>query len=124
MATQIVHFEIPFDDTAAGKAFWGGLFGWEFQPGPAPPGQSYEMARVTETSGAALTDMEGGKRGARAYFDVPDIEAAIARVRELGGESGERMPVPAMGWFATCTDPHGNEFGLWQSDESAPQMGG
>jgi predicted enzyme related to lactoylglutathione lyase len=24
-----------------------------------------------------------------------------------------------MGWFATCTDPHGNEFGLWQTDSSA-----
>jgi predicted enzyme related to lactoylglutathione lyase len=21
----------------------------------------------------------------------------------------------------TCTDPHGNEFGLWQTDESAPE---
>jgi predicted enzyme related to lactoylglutathione lyase len=25
-----------------------------------------------------------------------------------------------MGWFATCKDPHGNEFGLWQNDTSAP----
>jgi predicted enzyme related to lactoylglutathione lyase len=25
-----------------------------------------------------------------------------------------------MGWFSTCTDPHGNEFGLWQNDPSAP----
>jgi len=25
-----------------------------------------------------------------------------------------------MGWFATCTDPQGNEFGLWQNDTSAP----
>jgi predicted enzyme related to lactoylglutathione lyase len=24
-----------------------------------------------------------------------------------------------MGWFATCTDPHGNEFGIWQTDPSA-----
>jgi predicted enzyme related to lactoylglutathione lyase len=25
-----------------------------------------------------------------------------------------------MGWFAVCTDAEGNEFGLWQSDPSAP----
>jgi predicted enzyme related to lactoylglutathione lyase len=24
-----------------------------------------------------------------------------------------------MGWFATCRDPHGNDFGLWQTDSSA-----
>jgi predicted enzyme related to lactoylglutathione lyase len=29
------------------------------------------------------------------------------------------MPVPNMGWFVTCTDPHGNDFGLWQTDSSA-----
>jgi hypothetical protein len=30
------------------------------------------------------------------------------------------MPVPGMGWFSACKDPHGNEFGLWQTDTSAP----
>jgi len=39
-------------------------------------------------------------------------------VRELGGEANEPMPVPAMGWFSTCTDPQGNEFALWQTDTS------
>jgi predicted enzyme related to lactoylglutathione lyase len=27
-----------------------------------------------------------------------------------------------MGWFVTCTDPQGNEFGLWQTDSSAPTV--
>ena len=78
------------------------------------------MAQNSDVSGVAITNMEPGKRGMRPYFDVDDINAGSARVRELGGEAGEAMPVPAMGWFSTCTDPHGNEFGLWQNDESAP----
>jgi predicted enzyme related to lactoylglutathione lyase len=41
-------------------------------------------------------------------------------VKELGGEADEPRPVPGMGWFATCRDPQGNEFGLWQTDPSAP----
>jgi predicted enzyme related to lactoylglutathione lyase len=53
------------------------------------------------------------------YFDVDDIKVGAARVKELGGEADEPQPVPEMGWFATCRDPHGNEFGLWQSDPSA-----
>ena len=52
-------------------------------------------------------------------FDVDDIKAGVARVNELGGKAGDPMPVPSMGWFSTCTDPHGNEFGLWQTDASA-----
>jgi predicted enzyme related to lactoylglutathione lyase len=118
MAGQIVHFEVPADDTEQGRAFWGGLFGWEFQPSPGP--FEYYMTRIGERSGLAITNMQPGKRGARAYFDVDDINAGAARVRELGGEANDPGPVPGMGWFATCTDPHGNEFGLWQDDTSAP----
>ena len=64
--------------------------------------------------------IENAKRGTRAYFDVDDINDGVARVQELGGKADQPMPVPQMGWFATCVDPHGNEFGLWQNDESAP----
>ena len=31
MAGEIVHFEIPADDTEQARAFWGGLFGWQFR---------------------------------------------------------------------------------------------
>ena len=106
MAGQIVHFEIPADDTEAGQAFWGSLFGWEFQSFPGP--FEYHMTRIGEQTGAAITNMEPGKRGTRAYFSVDEINAA------------DPMPVPSMGWFSTCTDPQGNEFGLWQNDEAAP----
>ena len=79
---------------------------------------------VPQQSGVAITNMEPAKRGSRAYFGVDDINAGVARVRELGGEAGDAMPVPNMGWFSTCKDPHGNEFGLWQNDESAPMPTG
>jgi uncharacterized protein len=118
MAGKIVHVEIPVDDTAAGRAFWGGLFGWQFESFPGP--FEYHMARLADDQGGALTNMEPGKRGLRSYFDTDDINAGVARVRDLGGEAGDAMPVPAMGWFAICKDDQGNEFGLWQTDTSAP----
>jgi uncharacterized protein len=117
MATKMVHVEIPVDDTGKASAFWGGLFGWEFEQYPGPT--EYHMARVNEDSGAAISQ-EPGNRGLRVYFDAADIQAATARVRELGGEAGEPQAVPTMGWFAVCKDDHGNEFGLWQTDASAP----
>jgi hypothetical protein len=117
MAGQMVHIEIPADDTAKAQEFWGSLFGWEFQAMPGP--SEYHMTRLSDSQGAAITNMEPGKRGARVYFDVDDIKAGAAKVKELGGEAGDPSPVPSMGWFSTCTDPHGNEFGLWQTDPSA-----
>ena len=119
MAGQMVHFEIPAGDTAQAKEFWGGLFGWEFQEYPGSPTE-YHMTRFSENTGGAIYGEDTDARGTRTYFDVDDAPAAVARVRELGGEADEPMAVPGMGWFATCTDPHGNEFGLWQTDSSAP----
>ena len=117
MPGQIVHIEIPADDTEQGRAFWGSLFGWQFESYPGP--SEYHMTRLGEQQGGAITNMEPGKRGVRVYFDVDDINAGAARVKELGGEADDPMPVPGMGWFVTCRDPQGNEFGLWQGDESA-----
>lgn len=122
MPGKIVHTEIPADDTEKARAFWEPLFGWAFQSFPGP--FEYHVTRIDDQSGAAITNMEPGKRGIRSYFEVDDINDGAARVRELGGESADPRPVPNMGWFATCSDPHGNEFGLWQNDPSAPAPAG
>jgi hypothetical protein len=118
MAGEMVHIEIPANDTAKAREFWSGLFGWQFEAYPGP--SEYHMTRISDQSGGAITNMEPDKRGTRTYFSVDDINAGAARVKELGGESSDAMPVPNMGWFSTCKDPHGNEFGLWQNDPSAP----
>jgi predicted enzyme related to lactoylglutathione lyase len=118
MPGQFVHIEIPADDTGKSREFYGSLLGWQFEEFPGP--FEYHMSQIGEQQGAAITNMEPGKRGTRAYFLVDDINAGAARVKELGGEANDPGPVPSMGWFATCKDPHGNEFGLWQVDTSAP----
>ena len=118
MAGQIVHLEIPAGNTEAARAFWGGLFGWQFQAFEGSPTE-YHMARFSDNQGGAIYAADGDKRGTRPYFDVDDINVGIARVKELGGEAGDAMPVPSMGWFSTCTDVEGNDFGLWQNDPNA-----
>ena len=118
MPGQMVHIEIPADDTGKAREFWGSLFGWTFEAFPA--GSEYHMTRLSDTTGGAITGMEPGKQGTRTYFDIGDIRAGVARVQELGGEADDPMPVPNMGWFATCRDTNGNDFGLWQTDPSAP----
>ncbi len=122
MAGQMVHVEIPAGDTAKARAFWSGLFGWEFQAYEGSPSE-YLMARFSDTQGGAIAAAEGSERCPRVYFDVDDINAGAARVNELGGDASDPMPVPGMGWFATCTDGEGNGFGLWQTDPSASAPG-
>ena len=48
-----------------------------------------------------LPAQEGQSAGAPiVYFDTEDIEASIAKVRELGGTADDKQPVPTHGWFA------------------------
>jgi predicted enzyme related to lactoylglutathione lyase len=62
---------------------------------------------------------EGGDAsGPELYFMVDDLEAAVARVRELGGEADEPQPTEG-GRFSSCRDDQGARFGIW-----APGAGG
>jgi predicted enzyme related to lactoylglutathione lyase len=101
MAGQPAHFEIPADDTAKGRQFWGSLFDWQFQASPGP--FEYHMTRISDQAGAAITNMEPGKRGIRTYFYVDDINAGAARVKELGGEANE--PGSCRAWAGSRPAP-------------------
>ena len=117
MPGKIVHVEINAADAERAQGFWSGVFGWEIGP-PMSPEMDYRLFQTAEDSGGAIV---GGQEPGplTVYFDTADIDASIGKVRELGGEAGDKMPVPGHGWFAGCKDTEGNAFSLWQSDESA-----
>lgn len=51
-----------------------------------------------------------------AYVDVDDLDAATAKVKELGGTvNQDSTEVPNMGRFAIITDPSGATIGLWEA---------
>jgi len=117
MAGEIVHIEFPAANVDRAQGFWSGLFGWEFG-GSAMEGFDYRMAQTGPDVGAAVMQSEEPGRP-NYYYDTPDIDASITKVRELGGEADDKRPVPTHGWFAACTDTEGNGFHLWQADSSA-----
>ena len=116
MAGKLVHFEIPAADTGRARAFWSAVCEWEFGES-AMPGFDYFLVRTGEDQGGAIMSSEG-TTGVVVYFDTQDIDAAIARVREHGGQAEDKAPIPNVGWFSRCTDTEGNGFSLFQSDES------
>jgi len=114
MAGKIVHVEIPAKDSGQAKQFYGALFGWQFQ---SYGDQDYHMTQLDDQSGAAISGDESGS-DPTIYFDTDDIDASIAKVRDLGGKSDDKMPIPSQGWFAACVDSEGNKFSLFQNDPS------
>ena len=119
MPGKLVHFEIPARDAARAREFWGGVFGWQFEN--VMPEMDYQMVRTGEEQGGAVFPDE--KRGLTVYFDTDDIDATIASIRQRGGQAEDKQPIPHVGWFARCVDTEGNDFSLFQSDESVQMPG-
>lgn len=124
MSGRVVHFEIPFDDGERARSFYVEAFGWELvtvpdvdytvvTTGPAgvpgPPTQPGHINGGMAPRGPALA-------APTVVIDVEDIDAALARVEELGGATVlPRTVVGELGSSAYFTDSEGNLIGLWQS---------
>jgi uncharacterized protein len=120
MAGEVAFFELGVEDVERGRAFYEGLFGWRFETGPSGEG-------FTIGTGSVPGGIHGGDKGAAPYlfFRVEDMEAALERVRELGGTvegtdvEGDEASVARWGRFKLCRDDQGSPFGLHQPPSSA-----
>ena len=121
MGKKVVHVEFPAKDLERGKKFWEGVGGWKIEDS-GMPGMQYLMWQEGDQGGGVYS-MEG-MSGTTLYLGSDDMDADIAKVRELGGEADDKQPIPNIGWFARCKDSEGNEFALYQSDENAPMPEG
>jgi predicted enzyme related to lactoylglutathione lyase len=108
-------FSLGVQDAGRGRAFYQGLFGWRIEPSPSGRG-------FTIDAGGIPGGIHGGDPGASPYlfFLVADIDAAVARVRELGGaveemdDEDDEDSVARFGRFTLCRDDQGSSFGLHQ----------
>jgi len=115
MSGQPTFFELGVADAGRARAFYSGLFGWQMDPGPSGNGS-------TIATGGIDGGLHGGDPEASPYlfFGVDDIDAAAARVLELGGSVDDAHPegdadtIARFGRFRLCRDDQGSSFGLHQ----------
>jgi predicted enzyme related to lactoylglutathione lyase len=103
-------------DTDAATRFYGGLFGWTFEDAvPADAPGSYLIAKLDGMDVAAIAPGEG-RPAWNTYVAVDDADAAAAAVTAAGGTvvSGPEDAGPG-GRTASCLDPAGAAFRLWQA---------
>jgi predicted enzyme related to lactoylglutathione lyase len=96
-------------DAAAAKAFYTKVFGWEAADGEADTRFSLDGKDV-----AALHTVDEEAHWS-SYVTVEDVDAAVAKARELGGEVPvEPLDVAEAGRTAVVRDPVGALVYLWQ----------
>lgn len=125
MEGDVIYMEFPSDDIERAQRFWSGVLGWQFGSGLFE-GYDYRMAQVNPGLGVAITPGDLGQGFPNVYLQTSDLDAALARVRELGGEvkedvrdvperiATELSPIDYHGRFATCKDSEGNTFCLME----------
>lgn len=121
------YFDMTVADLGAARKFFEAVFGWRFERFPMPYEYYRIQAGTTEEPGidggiGALKDtpIAGDIPATQLTIPVPDLDDALARVEQNGGRVIEpRMPIPGIGWYATCAEPGGLKFGLIQGDPGA-----
>jgi predicted enzyme related to lactoylglutathione lyase len=124
----VVHFEMPADDRERIARFYSSAFGWQTQLMGEDFG-NYVLAMTTDSDDSGPKQpgaINGGffpregnpQQHPSVVIQVEDIQAAMNRVREAGGEVlGEPQEIPGVGRFVPFTDTEGNQLSMMQPAE-------
>jgi predicted enzyme related to lactoylglutathione lyase len=110
-ARPVVHWEIRARDPQAMRAFYSAMFNWQIADGPIMqigPG----IGAPEPITGHIL---QNASPGVTLYIQVLDLDASIARAKELGGEqTANKFDVPGGPTIAGIADPEGTPIVLVQ----------
>ena len=124
--------ELVTSDVNGSKKFYGSVFGWganTYSDDAAGPMGGYTEWKVAERSVGGMMSRppqmpEGVPDYWGVYFAVADIEATVAKLKELGGAVMMGPMAIEPGTFAMVADPQGAMFNVMQlSEERAASAG-
>lgn len=110
---SLEYLTMRFPDGQRAVEFYGAVLGWR-ATASSPDG--WQVQTVDGTPTRPMVGIHGGDERAlvEPMYGVPDIEAAVARIRAAGGSPGEVERQP-YGLSAACRDDQGSRFDLLES---------
>ncbi len=99
---QLGYFAMATSDVATSSAFFTALLGWSVEP-------SGHIANIDPPGGIIPSESLSAPT---LYFQIPDMDVAVAKVVELGGTVLSRTMYES-GDNAECTDVNGVRFDLY-----------
>ena len=123
MTNPVLHWQMLSADPEAAAAFYSALFGWQVS---SANGLGYRSVAAEEggIGGGIWPAPPGAPEMVQLYVQVPDIDAALARIEELGGRTLlPRQVLPDGDAMALALDPLGRSFGLMTPRASPEGLG-
>jgi len=120
-ASPFCHIAIPAPDLERAKAFYEQVFGWRVRENV--PGPGYWFFESGNLGGAFDGNAQPAAGSVMLVLEVPDMAAAIARIRAHGGtvtKEPSAIGDADSGWDAYFTDPNGNALGVYVEGPRAP----
>lgn len=119
MANAVKWFEIIGKDGPKLREFYARLFDWQFH---GAEGMDYGMIHGTDggISGGIGSATGIGASYVAIFVEVPDINATLEQVAELGGQTlVPRTVIAGQVIFAMFNDPEGHTIGLMEGPSSS-----
>jgi uncharacterized glyoxalase superfamily protein PhnB len=109
---EVGYYTLGTPDVDRAAAFYGALFGWNAEPAsPSATGHRYRHVSNVELPMGLHDDPDDVSP--HLYFRVDDLDAMVAKVRQLGGTVVELADYDS-GGNAECVDDQGTRFSLWK----------
>ena len=99
--------EFPADDPDRARRFWSSLLGVEMADRSEAEGSGWQTHTADPDVGIHERGTGPGDRVSLPYFTITDMDAALDKVKALGGS----VIHPGARW-AICRDSEGSPFGL------------
>ena len=110
--------DLSTSDAGSAKAFYGGLFGWEFQDDEIPGGGVYTTCHVEGDAVAAIMQQDEHPGHWNNYVSVTNADETTAKAKQLGAKVFEEpFDVMEAGRMAVFADPGGAVVCVWQPGE-------
>jgi predicted enzyme related to lactoylglutathione lyase len=112
----LVWNELGTTDLDAAGAFYGSLFGWTVAPFEGSPEPYLSIKNGDANAGGMRAATPGAPPFWLAYFGVESIDAALAKVGELGGAVHAGPIDISIAKIAVVADPRGAVFALYDGE--------
>jgi predicted enzyme related to lactoylglutathione lyase len=112
MPTRLALIEFPADDPDRALRFWSGLLEADLEQRTKDQGDGWQAGKDGPAVGVHRRGTGPGDTFSLPYFEVADIDAALERIKALGGT----VVHPGSRW-AICKDSEGSPFGLARRSE-------